>query len=249
MRRLLTVLLLACAAVGGWIAPAQAHNVLVSSDPREGAALTAAPQRVTLVFDQPVRRGYAGIGLTGPGGEALTAGAAVVAKERVSVPLKTLTANGAYVIGYRILSSDGHPVTGKIHFTLNLPDPTPDQQPAPTDQPTSGPADQQPGPADSQPGPADQRPGTADQEPRPVDQRPGAADGRPGGVGVQPATGSAELSAQAAEAAANGGAGMAVVWIGGALVLLAAGTVIALRRGAQPAVPETPSPGEKGART
>ncbi|MFI6386181.1 copper resistance protein CopC [Nonomuraea sp. NPDC050547] len=203
MRRLLTVLLLACAAVGGWIAPAQAHNVLVSSDPRADAVLTAAPQRVTLVFDQPVRQGYAQIGLTGPGGEALTAGATVVAKERVSVPLKALTANGAYVVGYRILSSDGHPVTGQVRFTLKL----------------SAPAGEAP------------------------------PDGRPGATAVaQPATGSADLSARAAEAAANGGAGMAVVWIAGALLLLAAGTVIALRRGAQPASPEAPSPGGKGTR-
>ncbi|MEV4896094.1 copper resistance CopC family protein [Nonomuraea sp. NPDC055795] len=202
MRRLLTVLLLACAAVGGWIAPAQAHNVLVSSDPRADAVLTAAPQRVTLVFDQPVRQGYAQIGLTGPGGEALTAGATVVAKERVSVPLKALTANGAYVVGYRILSSDGHPVTGQVRFTLKL----------------SAPAGEAP------------------------------PDGQPSAAAVaQPAT-SADLSARAAEAAANGGAGMAVVWIVGALLLLAAGTVIALRRSAQPASPETPLPGDKGTR-
>ncbi|MFE0148189.1 copper resistance protein CopC [Nonomuraea sp. NPDC059007] len=199
MRRLLTVLLLACAAVGGWIAPARAHNVLVSSDPRADAVLTAAPQRVTLVFDQPVRQGYAQIGLTGPGGEALTAGATVVAKERVSVPLKALTANGAYVVGYRILSSDGHPVTGQVRFTLKL----------------SAPAGESP---------------------------PG--DGQPGAAAVaQPA----DLSARAAEAAANGGAGMAVVWIVGALLLLGAGTVIALRRSAQPAT-EPPSPGDKGTR-
>jgi hypothetical protein len=36
--------------------------------------------------------------------------------------------------------------------------------------------------------------------------------------------------AEAAEAAANGGAGMAVVWIVGALLVLAAGTAVALRR-------------------
>ncbi|MFI9554461.1 copper resistance protein CopC [Nonomuraea endophytica] len=228
MRRLLTVLLLACAAVGGWIAPAQAHNVLVSSDPRADAVLTAAPQRVTLVFDQPVRRGYAQIGLTGPGGEALTSGATVVAKERVSVPLKALTTNGAYVIGYRILSSDGHPVTGQVNFTLKLATPAGDTPPTPAgDAPPTPAGDALPTPAgDAPPTPADEAlPGT--------------------GAVARPATGSADLSAQAAEAAANGGAGMAVVWIVGALLLLAAGTVIALRRSAQPATPGTPSPGDK----
>ncbi|WP_157246153.1 copper resistance CopC family protein [Nonomuraea typhae] len=180
MRRLLTVLLLACAAVGGWIAPAQAHNVLVSSDPGDGTTLTAAPRRLTLVFDQPVRQGYAQIGLTGPAG-TIPARKAAVAKERVTVSLAELPGrSGAYVIGYRILSADGHPVSGQVRFTLNLP---------------AGSTTAQPG-------------------------SPPGADAAQGG-----------LSAQAAEAAANGGAGMAVLWIGGALVLLAVGTVIALRRG------------------
>ena len=51
MRRLLTVLLLALTAVGVAGSPAQAHNVLIGSDPKDGATLTASPARVTLVFD------------------------------------------------------------------------------------------------------------------------------------------------------------------------------------------------------
>jgi hypothetical protein len=95
----------------------------------------------------------------------------VVAAERVSVKVKPLPAGGSYVVGYRILSADGHPVTGKITFTL----------------------------ASS-------------------------------ATGVSPAQADEGTSAQAAEAAAGGGAGMAVVWIVGALLLLAAGTAVALRR-------------------
>lgn len=117
MRRLVTVLLLACAAMG--IAPpAQAHNVLIGSDPKDGATLSAPPRQITLVFDQPVRQGYAQIGVTGADGSAWADGAATVAAERVTVKVKPLTADGAYVVGYRILSADGHPVTGKIGFTL-----------------------------------------------------------------------------------------------------------------------------------
>ncbi|WP_327090845.1 copper resistance protein CopC [Nonomuraea sp. NBC_01738] len=183
MRRLLTVLLLACVASVLWIVPAQAHNVLVGSDPKDGATLTAAPAQVTLVFDQAVRQGYAQVGVTAPGGAAVAGGKAVVAKEKVTVALGPLSADGVYVVGYRILSADGHPVTGEFRFTL-------------------------------------------------------ATGGKPAATGAatQAATGTAagsgDLSAQAAEAAANGGAGMAVVWIAAALVLLAAGTVIALRRSA-----------------
>ncbi|GAA4941715.1 methionine-rich copper-binding protein CopC [Nonomuraea thailandensis] len=173
MRRLLTVLLLAFAAVGVTYSPAQAHNVLIGSDPEDGATLTASPSQVTLVFDQAVRQGYAQVGVTGADGSAWADGSAVVAAERVSVKVKPLPAGGSYVVGYRILSADGHPVTGKISFRL-------------------------------------------------------AADA----AGVAAGVAAGGSSAEAAEAAANGGAGMAVVWIVGALLVLAAGTAVALRRAA-----------------
>ncbi|MFI6927020.1 copper resistance protein CopC [Nonomuraea spiralis] len=179
MRRLLTVLLLACAAVG--FAPsAQAHNVLVGSDPKDGAALSASPARVTLVFDQAVRQGYAQVGVTGADGSSYADGTAEVSAERVSVKVKPLPAGGSYVVGYRILSADGHPVTGSISFSLAA-------------------------------------------------SATGVSVGQNGQTGQ---TGQSDQgsSAQAAEAAANGGAGMAVVWIVAALLLLAAGTAVALRR-------------------
>ncbi|GAA3536565.1 hypothetical protein GCM10022419_015460 [Nonomuraea rosea] len=189
MRRLLTVLLLAFAAVGFAPPPAQAHNVLIGSDPKDGATLTASPERVTLVFDQVVRQGYAQVGVTSADGSGWADGAAVVAAERVSVKVKPLPGGGPYTVGYRILSSDGHPVTGKIAFTL--------------------------------------------------------AAGATGQAAQPSAAESAGSSADAAEAAANGGAGMAVVWIVGALLVLAAGTAVALRRSgprAGPAPAPEPAP-------
>jgi methionine-rich copper-binding protein CopC len=187
VRRLLTVLLLAFAAVGVTYSPAQAHNVLIGSDPEDGATLTASPSQVTLVFDQAVRQGYAQVGVTGADGSAWADGSAVVAAERVSVKVKPLPAGGSYVVGYRILSADGHPVTGKISFKL-------------------------------------------------------AAAATPGAAGVAAAgVAAGGSSADAAEAAANGGAGMAVVWIVGALLVLAAGTAVALRR-ATPAGRAAPAP-------
>ncbi|WP_406674378.1 copper resistance CopC family protein [Nonomuraea sp. N2-4H] len=183
MRRLLTVLLLAVAATGVLWSPARAHNVLISSDPKDGATLTAPPERVTLVFDQAVRQGYAQVGVTSADGGSWADGAAVVAAERVTVQVKPLPA-GSYTVGYRILSADGHPVTGKIGFTV-----------------TAG--------------------GAAAPATPPAAQEPGS-------------------DAAAAEAAANGGAGMAVVWVLGALVVLAIGTVVALRRSA-PAAPAAPA--------
>ncbi|MEU0567897.1 copper resistance CopC family protein, partial [Nonomuraea sp. NPDC005983] len=145
MRRLLTVLLLACAAAG--IAqPALAHNVLVGSDPKDGATLSSVPERVTLVFDQTVRQGYAQVGVTGADGSAWADGAASVAAEKVSVKVKPLRPGGSYVVGYRILSADGHPVTGKITFTLSA-DARPSQPDAATSPTSTAPPADPAGPA------------------------------------------------------------------------------------------------------
>ncbi|MEU6797113.1 copper resistance CopC family protein [Nonomuraea wenchangensis] len=242
MRRLLTVLLLAC--VAAVIVPpyaAQAHNVLVGSDPRDGATLTAAPGRVTLVFDQAVRQGYAQIGVTGADGSSWADGDAVVAAERVSVKLKPLPGGGPYVVGYRILSADGHPVTGKLTFTLA---PAGAASPAPAESTSEAAA----------------APDAAASSNAAV--TPGAA-ATPDAAATSEAVAASDAagaSGAAAEAAANGGAGMAVVWIVGALVLLAAGTAVALRRTptpapatpgtppSAPAAPSTTDPGE-GARS
>ncbi|RVX43245.1 hypothetical protein EDD27_5920 [Nonomuraea polychroma] len=197
------VLLLACVAVGLLPPAAHAHNVLIGSDPKDGATLTASPERVTLLFDQAVRQGYAQVGVTGADGSAWADGEAVVAAERVSVKVKPLPAGGSYVVGYRILSADGHPVTGKITFRLTA---DASGQPSPSSAATA--------------------PGTTAGE---IPQSSGA-DASGAGTGEV----AGDSSAEATEAAANGGAGMAVVWIVGALLVLAAGTAVALRRAPSP---------------
>jgi methionine-rich copper-binding protein CopC len=187
VRRSLTVLLLACAALLGAVAPAQAHNVLIGSDPEDGASIAAGPERITLTFDQPARQGFAQITLTGPDGTRWEEGKTAVDGAKVSVGVKPLGPAGGYVVGYRILSSDGHPVSGKVAFTLTAP----------------GPGSAQPAAAASAPAVPASGADAAE-----------APDGR----------------AQAIEAAQNGGAGMAVVWIAAALVLLGGATVVAMRR-------------------
>ncbi|MER5649334.1 copper resistance CopC family protein [Streptosporangium sp. NPDC002524] len=184
MRRLLTVLLLASAALLGAAAPAQAHNVLISSDPKDGTELATGPEKITLTFDQPVRQGFAQISVIGPDGTRWEDGKTTVDRSEVSVGVKPLGPAGVYAVGYRILSSDGHPVSKKITFTLTSPG-----------QGTSAQA-----PATSAPAVS----AAAPQEP--------------------------DLGAQAAEAAQNGGAGMAVLWIAGSIVLLGGATVVAMRR-------------------
>jgi methionine-rich copper-binding protein CopC len=116
--RLAVVLLLATAAAVGLAGPAAAHNVLISSDPTDGSTLSAAPTTVTLTFDQPVQDFEPIVTVTGPDGQPHASGAPTIDSNVVTNDVGPLTQSGPYLIAYRVVSADGHPVQGEIHFEL-----------------------------------------------------------------------------------------------------------------------------------
>ncbi|WP_433266986.1 copper resistance CopC family protein [Actinosynnema sp. CS-041913] len=123
MRRALS-LLLACLVAGGvalvTAGPALAHNVLISSDPKDGQALETGPAEITLTFDQPVTAGdkFNTITVKGPEDTNWQAdGEPTVRNNSVTFKLRPLGPAAEYNVGYRILSADGHPVTGSLKFS------------------------------------------------------------------------------------------------------------------------------------
>ncbi|MFI0464970.1 copper resistance protein CopC [Saccharopolyspora sp. 5N102] len=138
MKRLMAIAVLALAALLGGAGTALAHNVLVSSDPPEGAQLATGPREVRLTFDQPVRtgEGYNTVNVVGPDGTYWTDGEVRVEGNSVVAPVRELGPAGVYTVGYRVLSNDGHPVPGKVTFTLTAPGKgTPAPAPQNADQP------------------------------------------------------------------------------------------------------------------
>ncbi|SIR22679.1 Copper-binding protein CopC (methionine-rich) [Microbispora rosea] len=136
--RMLAVPLLALLSVMLVATPARAHDVLVASDPKDGAVLGAMPASVTLTFDQAVRRDFARIAVTGPDGAHFEQGEITVDGRNVSIGVRTGTPAGAYAIGYRIVSNDGHPVTGAVKFTVTGGGAAPGAVTAPTVTPATG---------------------------------------------------------------------------------------------------------------
>ncbi|WP_106179442.1 copper resistance CopC family protein [Prauserella shujinwangii] len=119
MRRAALIAGLAALTLLGVAAPASAHNVLISSDPAEGDRLATAPRQVTLTFDQEVQdAGTNEVAVTGPEGGRWAEGPVRVDRNVVTAPLRPLGPAGEYVIGFRILSADGHSVSDEIRFTL-----------------------------------------------------------------------------------------------------------------------------------
>jgi len=104
-------------------APALAHTRLQSSDPADGTSTATGPQRVSLVFNEPMQAGFATVTLIGPDGAAYQSGDVTADDGTVSVGVAPLGPAGRYEIGYRVVSEDGHPVTGSVGFTLTAPGP------------------------------------------------------------------------------------------------------------------------------
>ena len=144
MKRALIACLIAGAAVLVTAAPAAAHNALISSDPKDKTSLDAGPSSVTLTFDQEVQGGQ-GINtisvVDANGGHYEVAGDPTIKDNAVSTKVDALGKAGQYKIGYRILSADGHPVSGELTFTLTKDGTGTPRQVAANDTPDSGSSD------------------------------------------------------------------------------------------------------------
>jgi methionine-rich copper-binding protein CopC len=117
---LLAAVAVSLVALVGLAVPASAHNSLIGSTPRDGALMEAGPDQIELKFDQPVQMGQGlnTVAVLGPNNDHWEGGPVQVASNVVTAPVRPLGPAGAYKIGYRILSADGHPVTGELTFTL-----------------------------------------------------------------------------------------------------------------------------------
>ncbi|GAA2758178.1 copper resistance CopC family protein [Actinopolymorpha rutila] len=118
-RVLATALVLAaCLGLQAWSSvPAFAHAALVSSDPKDGAVLDRPPRQITLEFDDPISRKFDVVAVSGPGGATYQSGGARVLGSKVTQRLADLGPAGTYQVAWRVVSADGHPVSGTLKFT------------------------------------------------------------------------------------------------------------------------------------
>ncbi len=112
---------LAAVALLAVAAPAAAHDVLIGSDPADGASLASAPSQVALQFNSNPQPGFATVAVIGPDGSAWQTGEPRVEGANVTAGLRPLGPAGRYEVRYRVVSSDGHPIEGVVAFTLIAP--------------------------------------------------------------------------------------------------------------------------------
>ena len=127
---------LAVSAVLG-AAPAGAHDQLTGSDPVAGSTVTSPPTEVRLGFSEAVKKLGLTVLVTGPASTSVTSGAPIVDGSDVVAPLGPLSESGRYVVAYRVVSSDGHPISGTFGFTARLSSAGPTGPPTRTSTPTA----------------------------------------------------------------------------------------------------------------
>lgn len=106
--------------LGGTAGPAAAHASLVGTDPPQGAVLATAPQQVRFTFDEPVRLGDEAVHLFDAAGHELPVQARSV-DARVVVDLPAALDDGTYVVSWRVVSTDDHPIAGSLSFSVGAP--------------------------------------------------------------------------------------------------------------------------------
>ena len=116
MKRLSTVL--AAVLTLALATAAQAHSLLLASVPAPGTAVHDPPA-VTLRFNNRIEKKLCQIRLVSAGGEAQALAVRTDgALDGLEAPLPPL-ATGRYRIDWRVLSTDGHVVSGTFAFSVS----------------------------------------------------------------------------------------------------------------------------------
>lgn len=112
--------------LAGPAAPAAAHATLVGSDPANGAILNDPPRQLVLTFSEPVRLMPDRITVIGPAGDQLDIGEPSTEGADVIIPVPEVFDIGTYLLSYRVVSQDSHPVTGALTYSVGAPSEIPE---------------------------------------------------------------------------------------------------------------------------
>jgi copper transport protein len=124
------MLLVACAAVLSPAAPAAAHAALVAATPAPGSVVASSPGEVTVTFSEPVTPVTGKVQVLAPDGKRIS-GTPTVRGTVLRIPVRQADRPlGTYLVSYRVISADSHPVAGGLTFSVGAPSVKPPTLPA-----------------------------------------------------------------------------------------------------------------------
>ena len=149
------------AALVAMASPASAHARLEGSSPQDGATLAAVPPEITLKFNEPIEQGLNQVSVTS-GDTDVAQGDPQVEGKNVYQAIDFGMKPGDYTVTYKVVSADGHPVSGSFSFTYAPPeadsgagkDPkatpfSPTSSPTPSEEPSEASTSRSQEPSDS----------------------------------------------------------------------------------------------------
>ncbi|MEU1973397.1 copper resistance CopC family protein [Microbacterium sp. NPDC019599] len=120
--------------------PASAHDELLTTDPAADSTLTALPDALTLAFSGVLATdaGASEVSVTDAAGTQFADGAPVAADTVLTQALSG-EASGVVTVLWKVVSSDGHPISGEYTFMVDAPVPTETATPTPIETATPTP--------------------------------------------------------------------------------------------------------------
>jgi copper transport protein len=102
-------------------APASAHAQLESTNPAPSSVLLISPSQVVLHFGEPVEIDFGSLRVLGPSGQRIDNGDThhpTGDSHAVAIALPPRLPRGTYVVAWRVISADSHPVHGAFVFSV-----------------------------------------------------------------------------------------------------------------------------------
>ncbi|MDE5053227.1 copper resistance protein CopC [Niallia taxi] len=100
------------------ISNASAHAYIVNSSPSENESLDDSPTKATIEYNEKIQSGFAVLNVTNSAGEKVDEGNVIVEGKTISVDLKANLKNDVYTMEWRVVSADGHSITGLVPFSI-----------------------------------------------------------------------------------------------------------------------------------
>lgn len=114
---------LACLVTQLPAAPAWAHAALLETTPSDGVVMQEQPGEVVLRYSEPVSTSLGAVKVLAPDGARVDTGEVTTRAGRTEVValLRPGLAAGTYLLVWRVVSEDSHPVSGASTFSIGRP--------------------------------------------------------------------------------------------------------------------------------
>ncbi|GAA0581383.1 copper resistance protein CopC [Paractinoplanes ferrugineus] len=101
--------------------PAFAHAALIGSTPAPGSVIGSSPSEIVVTFSEGITAVAGRVQVLDPDGKRIS-GTPTVSGATLRIPVRRAAQPlGTYLVSYRVISADSHPVGGAITFSVGAP--------------------------------------------------------------------------------------------------------------------------------